>query len=144
MWQRVQTLYLAVATLLIASLFWSDVALVAAPDGFVEHISYTSKPVYLVWLILLTLFQVLSLGGFKWRMKQFRVAVVTAILCIGFQLWLGVDYFRLGDGISFSWTALFPFAACVLDCLACRAILQDEALVQSASRLRLPRSSKKH
>lgn len=141
MWQRIQTLYFAIATILIASLFWSDAACIAA-SGYVEHITYTSKPSYFIWVLLLTIFQVLTLGGFKWRMKQFRVAVVCAILCLGFQVWLAVDYFRLGDKIVFSYTILFPLAACILDVLGCRGILEDEALVQSANHLRLPRKRK--
>ena len=143
MWQRVQTLYLAVATILVVSLFWSDVAKIAAPDGLVENIRYVDRTIYLVWLIILTVIQVLALGGFKWRMKQFRVVVVAVVMCLGFQGWLVYDFFQQRESLSFSWTALFPVVASVLDVMAAKNILLDEAIVQSANRLRLPRNKKK-
>lgn len=142
MWQRVQTLYLGIATLLIASLFWCDVAKLAGPDGTVEYIRYVDKTVYLVWIIILTVLQVLSVGGYKWRMKQIRVVIVTAVMCLGFQGWLVYDWFQSRDVMVFSWTALFPFAASVLDFIGARNIFLDECIVQSANRLRGPR--KKH
>ena len=139
MWQRLQTLYFALATMLVASLFWCDVARVAAPDGAVEQIRYTDNTIYTVWLILLTVLQVLSLGGFKWRMKQFRVVIVTGIMCLAFQGWLVYDYIRLHEAMVFCWTALLPAVAGILDFLGAKNILLDEAIVQSANRLRLPR-----
>lgn len=142
MWQRVQTLYLGVATLLIASLFWCDVARQIGADSVVENIAYTSSGIYLVWLIILTILQVLALGGYKWRMKQFRVAVVACIMCFAFQGWLAYDFVRLHETLTFSWTALFPLAAAFLDFLGARNILLDEAIVQSAHRLRSSRTKK--
>lgn len=142
MWQRVQTLYLGIATLLIASLFWCDVARVAGPGGTVEYIGYTEKTIYLVWIIILTVLQVLSTGGYKWRMRQIRVVIVTAVMCLGFQVWLACDWYRMRNELVFSWTALFPLAASVLDFIGARNIFLDECIVQSANRLRGPR--KKH
>ena len=54
MWQRVQTLYLGIATAVIAALFGCNAASIALPDGQVDNIRYIDKTVYLVWLILLT------------------------------------------------------------------------------------------
>ncbi|MBQ0096498.1 MAG: DUF4293 domain-containing protein [Bacteroidales bacterium] len=142
MWQRIQTLYLGVATLLIVSLFWCDVARKVGADTTVENISYTSSWIYMVWLILLTVLQVLALGGYKWRMKQFRIAVIAGIMCLAFQGWLVFDYIKLHESFTFSWTALFPLAAAFLDYLGVRNILLDEAIVQSAHRLRSARTKK--
>lgn len=142
MWQRVQTLYFGVATLLIAALFWCDVAKIAGPDGAVEYVGFTQKSIYKIWIIILTVLQVLSLFGFKWRMKQFRVVIVTAIMCIGFQGWLVYDYIICQGSMTYSWTALFPFVAAVLDFMGARNILSDEALVQSMNRLRKSRKNR--
>lgn len=142
MWQRIQTLYLGVATILIVSLFWCDVAIRVTEGSAVENISYTSSWIYMVWMIILTLLQILALGGYKWRMKQFRVAVVACIMCLGFQGWLVYDFVRLHESVSFSWTALFPLAAAFLDYLGIKNILLDEAIVQSAHRLRSARTKK--
>lgn len=142
MWQRVQTLYLGIATLLVASLFWSDAARIALPEGGEEHITYVSKTIYLVWIILLTVLQVLSIGGYKWRMKQFRVVVFTGITCLGFQGFLVYDYVQMHEQMAFSFTVLFPLVAAILDFVAARNILLDEAIVQSAHRLRSARRKK--
>lgn len=140
MWQRLQTLYFGIATLIVASLFWSDAAKAVGPDGTVENISFTGNTIYLIWLVLLIVLQVLSLGGYKWRMRQFRVVIVTGIMCLAFQGWLVYDYVRLHDEVVFSWTALLPVVAGILDFFGARNILLDEAIVQSANRLRLPRN----
>lgn len=142
MWQRVQTLYIGIATLLIASLFWCDVAKMAGVAG-VEHVLYTEKTIYLIWLIILTFLQVMSLLGFKWRMKQLRVTIVTAFMCLGFQGWLAFDYFTNNTAMVYSWTALFPAVAAILDFIGARNIMLDEAIVQSASRLRSARKKRK-
>lgn len=143
MWQRYQTLLLAVATLLIVSLFWCDLSRTVMADGIIDYVKYTDKTIFKVWLIILTILHVLALGGFKWRMKQFRVVVFTALVTIGFQIWLAVYFFQTKDTSVMSWTALFPLLAAGLDAYAARNILLDEFIVQSANRLRGPRKKKK-
>ena len=143
MWQRYQTLLLAVATLLIVSLFWCDLSRTVMADGIIDYVKYTDKTIFKVWLIILTVLHVLALGGFKWRMKQFRVVVFTALVTIGFQIWLAVYFFQTKDTSVMSWTALFPLLAAGLDAYAARNILLDEFIVQSANRLRGPRKKKK-
>lgn len=142
MWQRVQTLYIGIATLLVVVLYWCDAATMLAAGEQTEHIRYIDKTIYLVWLVILTVLQVLSLGGYKWRMRQLRVTIVTGIMCLGFQAWLAVDYFRLPEQVVMSWTAVFPLVAAILDFIGARNIMLDEAIVQSANRLRAPRKNR--
>lgn len=138
MWQRIQTLYLAIGLGILASFFWTDVASVLEGD-VIENITYMQKTIYKVWIIILAVFQFLALGGFKWRMKQFRVVLFTALATLGFQGFLAYDYFTKPAECVFSWTVMLPLAVVVLDLLAARAIMVDEAIVQSASRLRRAR-----
>ena len=81
-----------------------------------------------------------------------RVAMLSAILLIFFQIWLGVGFgrFQLGIGMEdagakmiFSFTAVFPVIAANLDMLAARNIALDEAMVQSAYRLRKSKHARK-
>ena len=65
-----------------------------------------------------------------------RVATLSALILLAFQIWLVTDIVRGWNEMVFSVTALFPLVATVLDILAARAIMLDEAMVQSASRLR--------
>ena len=77
--------------------------------------------------------------------------MLSAILLVFFQIWLGVGFarFQLGIGMEntgakmiFSFTAIFPVIAAILDMLAARNIALDEAMVQSAYRLRKTRHRK--
>lgn len=143
MWQRYQTLLLAIATALVASLFWCSVSRFVTPSGAIEYIAYTDKSIFKIWLIILTVLHVLALGGYKWRMRQFRVVVFTAIVTFAFQIWLMVYWLQVKDVQIVSWTALFPLAVTALDAYAARNILLDEFIVASANRLRSSRKKKK-
>ena len=127
MWQRIQTLYLALATALIAVLFFCDKA-----DG----ISFTSYWPYLVLLILSLLLHILALTTYKIRIFQVRTTVLAALLTLALQVWLVVDFVVTGNDPLFHIPALFPLVAVILDVLAARGIWADELMVRSSSRLR--------
>ena len=124
MWQRIQTLYLAVALGLLVAMFW--------------HVTY------LWWLILLgtaCFMQVVALLAYKFRLFQMRTAIIAALMLLGLQVWMAVA-FLTGDKAAFNITAVFPVVAAILDALAARSIFSDELIVRSSSRLRS--SKKKH
>ena len=51
MWQRIQTLYIGIATALTAALFFSRMATIIGPGGDEVYIMYYEKLPYLVMLI---------------------------------------------------------------------------------------------
>lgn len=137
MWQRIQTLYLAVATGLIISLFFSVKAFTLGPGGaHAEEYSYIDFFPYLVLLILITLLQLIALGTFKVRVLQMRTAILAAILMVALQAWLAIDYFTAENALIFRYTSIFPLMAAILNALAARFIFRDQLLVESMSRLR--------
>lgn len=127
MWQRVQTLWLAIATALVASLFFCDKA---------ESVRYTAYLPYLILLIIITALNLIALNSFKFRVFQMRTAVLSALVTLALQGWLAVDYFLTNAETPFRASAIFPLVAVILDILAVRGIWADELLVRSASRLR--------
>lgn len=144
MWQRVQTLYLAIATILIIAMLAGNVGTIIGDQG-TENVKYYEKTSYLIFLIMTLMANVIALFSFKARMLQMRVAMLSAILLVFFQIWLGVGFarFQLGIGMEetgarmiFSFTAIFPVIAAIFNMLAARNIALDEAMVQSAYRLR--------
>ena len=143
MWQRVQTLYLAVASVLVGSLFFSRFATVLGPEGESVDIMYYEKLPFLLFLVSLFSANVIALITFKARILQMRVSVLAALLLVGFQIWLGVDFFSHRNEMVFSFTAVFPLVAAILDVMAARNIFLDEAMVQSASRLRSSKKKRK-
>ncbi|MCI6429144.1 MAG: DUF4293 domain-containing protein [Rikenellaceae bacterium] len=136
MWQRIQTLYLAIATALLASMFFCKFATIVGPHGNDLEIMYWEKIPYVTLLAISTIGNIFSLFAFKIRMPQMRVATGAAILLLAFQCWIVVDLARNWNEMSFSVTALFPLIAAILDIMAARSILLDEAMVQSSARLR--------
>ena len=133
MWQRVQTLYLLLATGLVVALLFSTKA---------GDIPYTEYWPYAVLIILTSFLQVMALTTYKHRIFQMRTASLSAIILLGLQIWLVVDFIKTHNDPMFHVTAIFPVVATILDILAARSILADELLVRSASRLRAAKRKK--
>ena len=134
MWQRVQTLYLLLATGLVAALFFCTKA---------GDITYTEYWPYAILLIVIAFLQVMATTTWKHRIFQMRTASLAAIILIGLQAWLVVDFITTHNDPVFHVTAVFPVVAAILDFLAARSILADEMLVRSADRLRAAKRKKK-
>ena len=133
MWQRIQTLYLLLATGLVVSLFFCMKA---------GDIPFTDYWPYLVLLIVTGFLQVMALTTYKHRVFQMRTAVLSAIILVGLQGWLVYDFISTHNDPVFHVTAVFPIVAVILDFLAARSILADEMLVRSADRLRAAKRKK--
>ena len=139
MWQRIQTLYLALATGIVAALFFSPLATVIGAEGQEERIDFAEKLPYLCLMISILTAHVFALLLYKRRVVQMRVSTIAALLSLGFQIWLAIDYLTAPDSIVFKVTAILPLAAAILDILAVRGIAADQLMVESASRLRSSR-----
>ena len=137
MWQRLQTLYLCIATGLIVALFFSVKAFTLGPGGVHSvELTYIKYTPYLILLILITILQLLAVFTFNARVFQMRTAVLSAILMIALQAWIGVDYFTADKEWIFKFTAVFPLVAAILNFNPARYILRDQLLVESVSHLR--------
>lgn len=137
MWQRVQTLYLMIASALVAALFFSVKAFVFGPDGtHAQEFRYIAYTPYLILLIVVALLQVIALTTYKVRVLQMRTAILAALILVALQGWLAVDFFTADKSVVFRWTAVFPLVAALLDVWAARAIFRDQLLVESLSSLR--------
>ena len=84
MWQRVQTLYLAVAAGLLCFLLFGNALTINTPDGL-EAVRYTAlvKPYMAIILWILAAIQLLALVSFKVRILQMRLSVVAALVSLG-------------------------------------------------------------
>lgn len=137
MWQRLQTLYLCLATGLVVALFFSVKAFTLGSGGVHSvELTYIKYTPYLILLILITILQLLAVFTFNARVFQMRTAVLAAILMIALQAWIGVDYFTADKEWIFKFTAVFPLVAAILNFIAARYILRDQLLVESVSHLR--------
>ena len=119
MWQRIQTLYLLIASGLLVAMYFQPYG-----TGFIILFSIALAA------------QLLAIVALKSRTLQMRLSNLAALLLLGLQIWMAVSYFTADPRPALSFTAIFPIVAAILDFLAARAILKDELLVRSASRLR--------
>ena len=142
MWQRIQTLYLGTATALIVSMFFCRFATIIGPEGTEAVIRYYEKMPFLVLLIMLTTAHIAATASFKAFFLQARVAVIAALLALGFQVWLAVDFFRFHNEMSFSISILFPLAAAVLDFMAAQRSMVDEMTIQSIKAIKKRKKNK--
>ena len=137
MWQRIQTLYLAVSTALLFILFFSDACTVTSPDGM-QYVTYLQlqKPYFGILLGILFAMTVLALVTFKVRILQMRLATLAGLVALGMTGWLAYFYFTAPENVTFKWTVIFPLVAAICDFLAARGCFQDQLMVESAYRIR--------
>ena len=144
MWQRIQTLYIAIATGLVVALFFSIKSFTVGPGGaHIDEVKYISFVPYLVLLVVAGLLQLIAVFTFNVRVLQMRTAVLAALILLGLQGWLVFDYLTAAEGVIFRWTAVFPVVAAILDFIAARFILRDQLLVESITRLRSRKRNRK-
>ena len=82
-------------------------------------------------LIMLFTAHVAATACFKAFFLQARVSVIAALMAVGFQIWLAVDFIRFHNEMTFSLTALFPLAAATLDFMAAKRSLVDEMTISA-------------
>jgi hypothetical protein len=143
MWQRIQTLYIGIATALTAALFFSRMATIIAPAGEELDIMYYEKLPYLIMLIMLLTAGICALFSFKSWALQARVCMLTALMLIGFQIWLGVDFFRFHNEMVFSFTMIFPLVSAILNIMAAHSALVDAMTMQAVKTTKKVRKNRK-
>jgi hypothetical protein len=143
MWQRIQTLYIGIATALTAALFFSRMATIIAPGGEELEIMYYEKLPYLVMLIMLLTAGICAIFSFKSWALQARVCMLSALMLIGFQIWLGVDFFRFRNELVFSFTMVFPLVSAILNIMAARCALVDAMTMQAVKTTKKVRKNRK-
>lgn len=143
MWQRIQTLYLGISTALIFSMFFCTFATIIGPAGEELTIGYYEKLPYLVMLIMLFTAHVAATASFKAFFLQARVAMIAALMSVGFQIWLTIDLIRFHDEMTFSLTFIFPFAAAILDVMAAKRSLVDEMTITAVKSVKSSRRKRK-
>jgi len=151
--QRIQTIYLLIAAILIFLMHFLPVAKI--PDEAGEIIVFRSYgffsesnaerimpawPFFILVCVVFILF-LTAIFLFKKRNIQARVCRLNMILIVGL---VGLATFYLlyvhkeagGYGISVRITVLFPFISIILTWLALRGIIRDELLVRSVDKIR--------
>ena len=124
-------------------MFFCTFATIVGPQGEELTIGYHEKLSYLAMLIMLFTAHVAATASFKVFFLQARVAMIAALMAVGFQIWLAVDFIRFHNEMSFSITALFPLAAAVLDAMAAKRSLVDEMTITAVKSVKTSRKGRR-
>ena len=136
MWKKAQTYFIGIATLLITSMFFCRLATIIATGGEELSIMYYEKLPYIVMLIMLLTAGICSVFCHKFPILQARVCMLSALMLIGFQIWLGVDFFRFHNEMVFSPTIVFPLVSAILQIMAARKALIDGMTLQAVKSMK--------
>ncbi len=145
--QRIQTVYLLISALLIASLMKLKLADLSVNEElytfFANGIYNSEKLVFngisiFILVCIITVLHFATIFLFKKRLVQIRILVFTMVLLFGlFGLFFFFSYIGFeGAKAAFKIPVVFPIIALILDYLAIRAIGKDEALIRSLNRIR--------
>ena len=143
MWQRIQTLYIGIATGLVAALFFCNIASIIGPGGEEIGIRYYEKSSFLVLMIMMLTAHVCSIFSYKSWALQARVCMLAALLALGFQIWLGIDFIRFRHDMVFNITGVFPIVCVILDVLAARAAMIDQLTLTAIGSTRKSRKKRR-
>lgn len=153
MLQRIQTVFLIIATIFLEFMLFMPISKVVRPVDEVvfslgfsglksakgAEVAFSSYPLSILIILCITLC-IVTIFLFKKRMLQIRLSVANSILLLGLQ-GLAFYYVKVAEAIlggdgSYTLIFIFPLVSAILVFLALRAIVRDEALVQSVNRLR--------
>lgn len=150
--QRIQTLYLLLATAMMSlTLFLplativyggNELILKAFTLNGIEGVD-TTLPLYLgVLLAVTTALLLVIIFIYKKRLAQIRLCVSAIVLLLGSATLIGLYCYRLCDILAgdlvftLGFASLMPIVAIIPVALAIRGIARDEALVRSLDRIR--------
>ena len=150
--QRIQTIYLLVATILCIGCLCTPIAHFSVQDeGMVDmynlwlasaeggHMFYYC-PILMGLLVVASAVMLLDVWLYKRRALQMRLVSFCMILLVCWYVAYGVIGYLLTVELQASWrphwTAALPAVSLILLYLAFRGILHDEMLVRSLDRLR--------
>ena len=138
MLQRIQTIFLISAKLVLGSLFAFPLATAMIGQGGEGVMRATHFPTIIIQIIAYTI-TLITIFLYKKRMLQIRLCVFNCVLLLGYQgyvIWKVYLLSQIATAMQLSVTLVAPLLAAILTFLALRGIAKDEALVRSLDRLR--------
>lgn len=145
--QRIQTLFILAAGMLIGSLYLQKFADIIVNDQlhifnalgiFKDEVLLFSGLPLMILIGIITVLHLVTLFLYKKRILQIRILGFCMLLMLGlFGLFFYFTYASFEEvKVAFKVAVALPIAAIILDWLAIRAIGKDEALVRSLDRIR--------
>jgi len=151
--QRVQTLYLLLATIALNLMFFFPWMNLSATQGEYDFLyagikqtgvegaifKLNALPVAIL-LGLIILLSAYSIIAYKKRFIQLRITTFNMLLLIGFYIMIAAYRFLLINldiiGANYGFPLIMPLIALIFTYMANRAIKKDEDLIKSVDRIR--------
>ncbi len=142
MWKKPHNWLIAAAALLIIVLLGMDVCHAVNPDtGVLYTVRFKDRLIYIVFIVLSFFISDVALLSAKQPFYQVFLCITNAIVLLGFQIWIFVDFFttKLPSGLkmstvySLSIGSIFPLIAIVLLVIAVR-LAANEGTAQRIAR----------
>lgn len=137
--QRIQTLYLVIVVILMASLFFMPFSY--GVDSVGDGSPVIANILYMNILLSAIIIPFAAIFFYKKRRIQIILCIVEIVLLFGIQFYWGLCLYRIykvaGSAPVVFWVAgIFPLVSIIFVCLALRGIRKDEALIKSLDRIR--------
>ena len=142
MWKKPHNWLIAVAALLVIVLLGLNVCHAVNPETGQEYaVRFADRLIYIVFIVLSFIISDVTLLSAKNPFYQVFLALVNAIVLLGFQIWIFVDFFttklqtglRMSSVYTLSIGAIFPLAAVILLGIAVK-LAADEGTAQRIAR----------
>jgi hypothetical protein len=138
MWKKPHNWLIAAAALVIIVLLGMDVCHAVNPETGVHYaVRFKDRLIYIIFIVLTFVICDVALLSAKQPFYQVFLAIVDAIVLLGFQVWILVDFFttklqtglRMSSVYTLSIGAVFPLIAIILLVLSVR-FAADEGTAQ--------------
>ncbi len=138
MWKKPHNWLIAAAALLVIVLLGLNVCTAVNPEtGMHYAVAFRDRLIYILFIVLSFIISDVTLLSAKKPFYQVFLAIVNAIVLLGFQIWILVEFFttKLPSGLkmssvySLSIGAVFPLVAIILLVLAVKRAA-DEGTAQ--------------
>ena len=138
MWKKPHNWLIAVAALLIIVLLGMDVCHAVNPETGVHYaVRFKDRHIYILFIVLSFIISDVTLLSAKKPFYQVFLAITNAIVLLGFQIWIFVDFFttKLPSGLkmstvySLSIGSIFPLISIILLVIAVK-LAADEGTAQ--------------
>ncbi len=138
MWKKPHNWLIAAAALLVIVLLGLNVCTAVNPETGVHYaVAFRDRLIYIIFIVLSFIISDVTLLSAKKPFYQVFLAIVNAIVLLGFQIWILVEFFttklpsglRMSSVYSLSIGAVFPLVAIILLVLAVKRAA-DEGTAQ--------------
>ena len=134
MWKRIQTLLLALVSILLLQMFWMDMCHMTDPETMQKYtICFHERSQFLLFTFVTFMLSVTTIFHYNKRLMQMRLCLLNSILLFAYQIWILVEFFlvkhmgvSLSSQFSLSIASLFPSICIILLLLSIRYIGKDE------------------